>query len=103
MLYLSFTSYNFIDLISTQEKFGNAFKLLNIAFKGPVSLPSVSKRMTVIRSPHVYNKSREQFAYIAHKRLYVLTNYHHIRISSFLSYLELELPTSIHMSYKVVN
>ena len=36
---------------------------------GPIPLPTVKNRYTVLRSPHVDKKSREQFEMRTHKRL----------------------------------
>ena len=36
---------------------------------GPIPLPTVLNKFTVLRSPHVYKKSREQFEIRTHKRL----------------------------------
>ena len=36
---------------------------------GPIPLPTVTNRYTVLRSPHVDKKSREQFEIRTHKRL----------------------------------
>ena len=36
---------------------------------GPVPLPTVRNRWTVLRSPHVDKKSREQFEVRTHKRI----------------------------------
>ena len=36
---------------------------------GPIPLPTVKNRYTVLRSPHVDKKSREQFEIRTHKRL----------------------------------
>ena len=36
---------------------------------GPIPLPTVRNRWTVLRSPHVDKKSREQFEIRTHKRL----------------------------------
>ena len=37
--------------------------------RGPIPLPTKVSRFTVIRSPHIYKKSREQFELRVHKRL----------------------------------
>ncbi|WP_025270582.1 30S ribosomal protein S10 [Hippea sp. KM1] len=37
--------------------------------KGPIPLPTKISRFTVLRSPHVNKKSREQFEIRVHKRL----------------------------------
>ena len=36
---------------------------------GPVPLPNKNRCFTVLRSPHVDKKSREQFELVAHKRI----------------------------------
>ena len=36
---------------------------------GPIPLPTKINKFTVIKSPHVYKKSREQFEMRTHKRL----------------------------------
>ena len=36
---------------------------------GPIPLPTRINKLTVLRSPHVYKKSREQFEMRTHKRL----------------------------------
>ena len=35
---------------------------------GPIRLPNKIKRWTVLRSPHIDKKSREQFEWVVHKR-----------------------------------
>ena len=37
--------------------------------RGPIPLPTNMKRFTVLRSPHIDKKSREQFEMRTHKRL----------------------------------
>ncbi len=36
---------------------------------GPIPLPTVTNKLTVLRSPHIDKKSREQFEIRTHKRL----------------------------------
>lgn len=36
---------------------------------GPVPLPNKHRRFTVLRSPHIDKKSREQFELVTHKRI----------------------------------
>ena len=40
---------------------------------GPIPLPTIKNRYTVLRSPHVDKKSREQFEIRVHKRLIDIT------------------------------
>ena len=39
------------------------------AVSGPIPLPTAIEKFTVIRSPHVFKDSREQFEIRTHKRL----------------------------------
>ncbi|MBF0611103.1 MAG: 30S ribosomal protein S10 [Magnetococcales bacterium] len=42
--------------------------------RGPIPLPTMINRYTVLRSPHVDKKSREQFEIRTHKRLIDIIN-----------------------------
>ncbi len=54
--------------ISTQE-IVNTAKRTGAQVKGPVPLPTRIEKFTVLRSPHIDKKSREQFETRTHKRL----------------------------------
>ncbi|MBU2591641.1 MAG: 30S ribosomal protein S10 [Nitrospinota bacterium] len=47
----------------------NTVKRTGARLVGPIPLPTVKNRWTVLRSPHVDKKSREQFEIRTHKRL----------------------------------
>jgi small subunit ribosomal protein S10 len=47
----------------------NTAKRTGARVRGPIPLPTRTERMTVLRSPHVDKKSREQFEIRTHKRL----------------------------------
>lgn len=47
----------------------NTAKRTGADVRGPVPLPTRMERFTVLRSPHVNKKSREQFEIRTHKRL----------------------------------
>ena len=53
---------------STQEIVDTA-KRTGARIAGPIPLPTVKNEWTVLRSPHVDKKSREQFEIRTHKRL----------------------------------
>jgi small subunit ribosomal protein S10 len=55
------------EIINTVKKGGTKIS-------GPVPLPTRIERYTVLRSPHVDKKSREQFEIRTHKRLIELIN-----------------------------
>ena len=44
-------------------------KRTNAKVRGPIPLPTRIERYTVLRSPHIDKKSREQFEIRTHKRL----------------------------------
>ena len=47
-------------------------QLMNIFIKGVVYLPTIKKRVIVLKSPHVYKKSREQFELKTYNRALVV-------------------------------
>ncbi len=47
----------------------DAVKRTGAHIVGPIPLPRSIERFTVIRSPHVYKKSRDQYEIRTHKRL----------------------------------
>jgi small subunit ribosomal protein S10 len=49
-------------IVSTVRRTGSSLM-------GPVPLPNKQRRFTVLRSPHVDKKSREQFALTTHRRI----------------------------------
>ncbi|MGX7591195.1 30S ribosomal protein S10 [Candidatus Karelsulcia muelleri] len=55
-------------------KIMNYISKQNIKVNGPITLPTKKKRYTILRSPHVHKKSREQFQLFIHKRVLVVYN-----------------------------
>ena len=53
---------------STQE-IVNTAKRTGAGVRGPIPLPTRIEKSTVLRSPHIDKKSREQFEVRTHKRL----------------------------------
>ena len=51
-----------IEIVNTAKRTG-------AQVKGPIPLPTNNEKFTVLRSPHVNKKSREQFEIRTHKRL----------------------------------
>ena len=54
------------DIVRTAEKTG-------AQVSGPIPLPTKTQRWTVLRSPHVDKKSREQYEIRTHKRVVDIT------------------------------
>jgi|SRR3990167_2234977 len=51
-----------VEIVETAKRTG-------ASIVGPIPLPTVKNRWTVLRSPHVDKKSREQFEIRTHKRI----------------------------------
>ncbi len=65
---------------------------------GPVPLPTEINRYTVLRSPHVDKKSREQFEIRTHKRLVDIVNPNQRTIDSLM---KLDLPAGEDVEIKL--
>ena len=59
--------HNLVD--KSAEKIVKTVKSTGAVISGPVPLPTHQRIYTVLRSPHVNKKSREQFEIRTHKRL----------------------------------
>ncbi|HEY5037529.1 MAG TPA: 30S ribosomal protein S10 [bacterium] len=65
---------------------------------GPIPLPTDINRYTVLRSPHVDKKSREQFEIRTHKRLVDIVNPNQRTIDSLM---KLDLPAGVDVEIKL--
>lgn len=65
---------------------------------GPVPLPTTIKRFCVIRSPHIYKKSREHFELRTHNRLIDILEPSTKTIDSLT---RLNVPAGVHISMKM--
>lgn len=66
---LSLKSYDHKLLEDAVKKIVLAAKRTGSQVMGPVPLPNKSMGFTVLRSPHIDKKSREQFVLRVHKRI----------------------------------
>ena len=62
-------AYDHQALDSSAKEIVDHAKRTSAKVSGPVPLPTRIERYTVLRSPHVNKKSREQFEIRTHKRL----------------------------------
>jgi len=65
-------AYDHEAIDQATESIIEAARLSGVAVSGPIPLPTRIERYTVLRSPHVNKKSREQFEIRTHKRLMYL-------------------------------
>jgi small subunit ribosomal protein S10 len=79
------------DIVRTVEKTG-------ATISGPIPLPSKVQRWTVLRSPHIDKKSREQFELKTHKRLIDIRD---SRPQTVDALTKLDLPAGVDVEIKV--
>ncbi len=79
------------DIVRTVEKTGGKVS-------GPIPLPTKIQRWTVLRSPHIDKKSREQFELKTHKRLIDITD---SRSQTVDALTKLDLPAGVDVEIKV--
>jgi small subunit ribosomal protein S10 len=65
---------------------------------GPIPLPTRTNRFTVLRSPHVNKKSRDQFEMRNHKRLIDIIEPTQKTLDALT---ELDLPAGVHVEIKL--
>jgi small subunit ribosomal protein S10 len=64
---------------------------------GPIPLPTTIERYTVLRSPHVDKKSREQFEIRTHKRLIDITEPTSKTVNAISN---VQMPAGVHITVK---
>ena len=62
-------AYDHSLIEASAEKIVEAVKMTGTKVSGPIPLPTDKEIITIIRSPHKYKDSREQFELRTHKRL----------------------------------
>jgi small subunit ribosomal protein S10 len=67
-------AYDHVLLDKSTEKIVRTAKNTGAVILGPIPLPTKRSIYTVLRSPHVNKKSREQFQIKIHKRIVDLMN-----------------------------
>ena len=62
-------AYDYRILDQSTHEIVETAKRTGARIAGPIPLPTITNKYTVLRSPHVDKKSREQFEVRTHKRL----------------------------------
>ena len=65
--------HNLVD--QSSEKIVKTVKTSGAVVSGPIPLPTHKRIYTVLRSPHVNKRAREQFQLSSHKRLMDIYNF----------------------------
>ena len=79
------------DIVRTAQKTG-------ASVRGPIPLPTRRQLWTVLRSPHIDKKSREQFELRTHKRLIDIVD---SRPQTIDALTKLDLPAGVDVEIKV--
>lgn len=90
--------HNLVD--RTAEKIVKTVKPTGAVVSGPIPLPTHKKHFTVLRSPHVNKKAREQFELSSFKRLldiFCASNAN----KTVDALMKLELPSGVEVEIKV--
>ena len=66
---ISLKAYDHSLIDKSTEKIVKTAKSTGAIISGPIPLPTKIEKFTVLRSPHIDKKSREQFETRTHKRL----------------------------------
>jgi small subunit ribosomal protein S10 len=88
--------HNLID--KSSERIVRTVKQTGAVVSGPIPLPTSRSVYTVLRSPHVDKKSREQFETRIHKRLIDIFSSTQKTIDALM---RLELPAGVDVEVKV--
>lgn len=80
------------------EKIVKTVKTTGAVVNGPIPLPTNKKKFTVLRSPFVNKKSREQFQLCSYKRLMDIYSSSSKTVDALM---KLELPSGVEVEIKV--
>jgi small subunit ribosomal protein S10 len=95
---ISLRAYDHILLDKSTDKIVKTAKSTGAIISGPIPLPTKRSIYTVLRSPHVDKKSREQFQTKIHKRMVDIINSTPKTVESLM---KLDLPSGVDIEIKV--
>ena len=88
--------HNLVD--KSAEKIVKTVKSTGAVVTGPIPLPTVKEKFTVLKSPHVNKKAREQFQLCTYKRL---VDIYSSSAKTVDALMKLELPSGVDVEIKV--
>jgi len=91
-------SFDHMLVDKSAEKIVKAVKSTGAVVNGPIPLPTDKEIFTVLRSPHVNKKSREQFQLCTYKRL---VDIYSTSAKTVDALMKLELPSGVDVEIKV--
>lgn len=91
-------AYDHRVLDQSTHEIVNTAKRTGAAIRGPIPLPTRVEKFTVLRSPHVNKKAREQFERRTHKRLLDIVDPTPQTLDALM---KLELPFGVDLDIKL--
>lgn len=91
-------AYDHVILEQSAEKIVDTAKKTGAKVSGPIPLPTQKEIVTILRSPHKYKDSREQFEMRTHKRVIDIL---HPTQKTVDSLMKLELPAGVNIEIKL--
>ena len=90
--------HNLID--QSAERIVETAKRTGARVSGPIPLPTEKEIVTILRAPHMYKDSREQFEMRTHKRLIDILNPNPRTVDAMM---KLDLPAGVEIEIKLNN
>ncbi len=91
-------AYDHVLIDASSVKIVEAAKKTGATVKGPIPLPTEKQVYTILRSPHVFKDSREQFEIRTHKRIIDIYNPKKETIDALKN---LDLPAGVDIEIKL--
>ena len=95
---IKLVSYDHEMVDEATERIIEAMKNSGAKISGPIPLPTEKEIITILRSPHKYKDSREQFEIRRHKRLIDIFNPNSKTVDALM---KLELPHGVEVKIKL--
>jgi small subunit ribosomal protein S10 len=91
-------AYDYRILDQSTSEIVNTAKRTGAKIRGPIPLPTNIEKYTVLRSPHIDKKSREQFEMRTHKRLLDIIEWSPQTVDALM---KLDLPSGVDVEIKL--
>ena len=91
-------SYDHSLVDKSSEKIVKAVKATGAVVVGPIPLPTKKEKFTVLKSPHVNKKARDQYQLCTYKRL---VDIYSNSSKSVDALMKIELPSGVDVEIKV--
>ena len=91
-------AYDYRVLDQSTSEIVNTAKRTGARICGPIPLPTDIEKYTVLRSPHIDKKSREQFEMRTHKRLLDIVDWSPQTVDALM---KLDLPAGVDVEIKL--